>query len=55
MEVNQHAEKYPTIISQAYAHGACTNAEIKNEVNPSEYVANEPLPPVPPQHLWYRR
>ena len=43
MEVNHCAENYPTIISQAYGGGACTKVEIEEEVNPSEYAANEPL------------
>ena len=47
MGVNHRAESYPSVISQGYAHGACTDAEIKDELNPSEYVANVPLPPAP--------
>ena len=47
MGVNHCAESYPSVVSQGYAHGACTDAEIKDELNPSEYVANVQLPPVP--------
>ena len=49
MEVNHRAENYPNITIQVCGHSVYTTAEIKEEVNPSKYVANEPLPPVPPQ------